>query len=244
MGNFTKFILDYERFSVGIRSNLPVSLGDWINPFLISKPKANHYEANFFFGDYNEKGVVSEKKMFVFSREASSKRREDIIFGKTIYFLYMLEEKLGIVAIHSSSIALGNFALLFIGPSGEGKSKIVTTLDKGGQIINDDINIYHIKKQFVSPLVFKDKSARLFNKYFVPLKKVFIIEKSTENKIIPIKKEEIAKRIEKNFLFHSGNSEFNKRIMTEFIENSDIVVFRHNPFRKAEFKKTIEESIK
>lgn len=89
--------------------------------------------------------------------------------------------------IHSSGVVMDQEGILFIGPSGSGKSTMVKLLGEHAKLLCDDRNIVRLWDDgFKVHGTWAHGELPTVNPDSAPLKKIFFLNKSNENRIIPL----------------------------------------------------------
>ncbi len=151
------------------------------------------------------------------------------------YFYLVLSELLHYLIrtdgflLHASSIKINNAAILFIAPSGTGKSTIMKTLSSIFQPLGDDSAIIrkYKNKYYIYQTPFIEKEAWIKkNNARINLGKIYFIKQGKNMRASNLSKEMILKKLE---LFSPDRMQKDNQMinsMVEFVNKSDINLFQ------------------
>lgn len=218
-----RHILQYSRkhlITRKIQNNQTVDHEVWVIDFDGDRLLLQDNEELFIAG-----GKIKNKKTYMYYH--INETEFNLLLLKSVQKLL---PKRNAVLFHASSIIHNNFGIMFIAPTGGGKSTIIQLLQKLGSKYTDDISI--IKKTnnsfelYQSPFSEKNPILKRNNSY--PLKLICILHKSKKCNLRTYSFTESLKKVAANALIVPSTDKRRRNIVSELVKNIPVVEFSFN----------------
>jgi len=226
--------ISFEKTPWGyLKNELKQKIINYLSQFsLQKKPTETDFYIKITEASVSDMTLYSHKKdnyIKLFSQESNKKincHYQISLAEFQIILRYILHHSLvdkNSILLHCSAIRHKKQALIFLGPSGAGKTTIANFLQKNYPTLTDDTGIVHIKRQrcyfYQSP--FYEKNWRFSRSPdALIVKKAFFLKKSRHNKVIEINDRSILfKKLRPLLLVGKKNEKKDHRLLKKMIKN-------------------------